>query len=59
MCAGLLVWGGAATFVLTLGGYFTEDGAALRALHSGLLVVTWLAALILLLSASGRTPALH
>ena len=55
MCAGMLVWSGVATFVLALGGYFTEDGAALRALHLGLLVVTWLAALALLLSAPGRT----
>ncbi len=50
MCAGLLIWSGIASFVLALGGYFTEDGAASRALHFGLLVATWLAALALLLS---------
>jgi hypothetical protein len=52
MCAGLLIWSGIASFVLALGGYFTEDGAASRALHVGLLVVTWLAALALLLTGS-------
>jgi hypothetical protein len=54
MCGGLVIWSGAATLALALGGYFTEDGAALRTLHLGLLVVTWLAALALLLSAPGR-----
>ncbi len=54
MCAGLLLWIGVASFVLALGGYFTKEGAALRALHLGLLVATWLAALALLLSGSGR-----
>ncbi|OLE46939.1 MAG: hypothetical protein AUG01_11245 [Candidatus Rokubacteria bacterium 13_1_20CM_2_69_58] len=54
MCAGLLLWVGVASFVLGLGGYFTEEGAALRALHLGLLVATWLAALGLLLSGSSR-----
>jgi hypothetical protein len=49
MCAGLLIWSGIASFVLALGGYFTKDHAA-SALHLGLLVVTWLAALALLLS---------
>ncbi|PYR23116.1 MAG: hypothetical protein DMF98_19140 [Acidobacteria bacterium] len=49
MCGGLLIWSGIASFVLAVGGYFTEDGAASRALHVGLLVVTWLAALALLL----------
>jgi len=55
MCAGLLLWIGVASFVLALGGHFTEEGAALRALHLGLMVATWLAALGLLRSGSGRT----
>ena len=54
MCAGLPLWTGVAGFGLALGGYFAEEGAALRALHLGLLVATWLAALALLLSGSGR-----
>ena len=55
MCVGLLLWTGIASLVLALGGYFAGDGAALRVLHSSLLVVTWLTALALLLSASART----
>ncbi len=54
MCGGELLWIGVASFVLALGGYFTEEGAALRALHLGLLVATWVAALAFLLSGSGR-----
>ena|SRR5438046_1439246 len=55
MCAGLLIWSGIASFVLALGGYFTQDGAAWRTLHLGLLVITWLTALALLLSGSARS----
>src|SRR5947208_1253115 len=47
MCAGLLIWIGIASIALAPGGYFTEDGAAWRTLHLGLLVVTWLSALAL------------
>ena len=49
MSAGLLVWIGVASFVLALGGFFTEDGAAFRVLHFGLLAATWTIALALLL----------
>ena len=55
MCAGLLLWTGIASFVLALGGYFSGKGAALKVVHFSLLVVTWLAGLGMLLSASGRT----
>jgi hypothetical protein len=57
MCVGLLLWTAIASLVLALGGYFAGDGAAWRVLHCGLLVVTWLTALTLLLSASGRRCA--
>ena len=54
MCAGLLLWIGIASFVLALGGYFSGEGAAVKVVHFSLLVVTWLAGLGVLLSASGR-----
>jgi len=54
MGAGELLWVGVATFIVALSGYFTGGGAVLRALHVGLLVGTWLAALALLLSSPGR-----
>jgi len=54
MCGGELLWVGVASVIVALGGYFTGGGAVLRALHVGLLVGTWLAALALLLSRPGR-----
>lgn len=54
MCVVLLLWTGIASLLLVPGGYFAGDGAALRVLHEGLLVGTWLTALAMLLSASGR-----
>lgn len=54
MCVGLVLWAGISTLVLALGGYFVGQGATLRILHFSLLVGTWLAALVLLVSASGR-----
>lgn len=54
MCVGLLLWTGIASVVLALGKYFAGEGAVLRLLHVGLLVGTWLAALAILLSPSGR-----
>lgn len=55
MCSVLLLWTGAASLVLALGGFFAGEGAGLRALHLGLLLATWLAALALLLSATVRS----
>lgn len=53
-CSVLLLWTGLASVVLGLGGYFTGEGIGFRALHFGLLVATWLAALSFLLSGSAR-----
>jgi hypothetical protein len=54
MSAVLILWMGSASLVLAFGGYFTGQGAASRAMHFGLLLGTWLAALALLLSGPDR-----
>jgi len=40
--------------MLAPGGYFGGQGAASRSVHLGMLVATWLAVLVLLLSPGGR-----
>ena len=57
MCVGLLLWTGIASVVLAFGRYFAGDGAVMRILHVTLLVGTWLTALAILLSPSGRLIA--
>jgi hypothetical protein len=54
MCSVLLLWTGLASLGLAFGGYFVGEGAALRTVHLGMLLATWLAALALLLSPAGR-----
>jgi hypothetical protein len=49
LCGAMIVWFSAAVLVLALGGYFAVQGAAARAIHLGMLLGTWLAALVLLL----------
>ena len=54
MCSMFILWAGFTSLVLVLGGYFGAEGAAWRTVHLSLLLATWLAALVLLLSPGAR-----
>ena len=55
MCSVLLLWTAFVLFFLVVGGYFAGEGAALRIVHVGLLLATWLAVVALLTSPAARS----
>ena len=57
MCSVLSLWTAFASLFLALGGYFAGEGAASRAVHLGMLLATWLAALALLLAPAARAAS--